>query len=63
MDGDTTNSDYDIITDIEKINMIIFSKDIKYGGERNNSSSAFRDFLAGKSVSSLFGRDTPPGIA
>lgn len=62
MDGDTTNSDYDIISDIGKINMIIFSKDIKYSGEKNNSSSAFQNFLAGKSVGSLFGPDTPPDI-
>lgn len=59
MDGDTTNSDYDIIADIEKINSIIFSKNIKYSGEKNTSAKSFHDFLLGKPVASLFGEDTP----
>jgi hypothetical protein len=37
MDGDKNNSDYDIITDIEKINMVIFSQDLKYGGTSNQA--------------------------
>ena len=37
MDGDKTNSDYDILTDIEKINTVIFSQDLKYGGTVNAS--------------------------
>lgn len=37
MDGDKTNSDYDILTDIEKINTVIFSQDLKYGGTVNKS--------------------------
>ncbi len=63
MDGDTSNSDYDIISDIEKINMIIFSKNLKYSGEINKSASSFRDFLSGRPVAALFGSGTPAGIA
>jgi len=54
MDGDTTNSDYDIITDITKINQILFSEDLKYNGVKNNSQNSFANFLAGKWAPSLF---------
>jgi len=54
MDGDTTNSDYDIISDITKINQILFSEDIKYNGVKNNSQNSFANFLAGKWSPSLF---------
>lgn len=48
-DGDTSNSDYDILADIEKINMILFSKDLKYEGKVNQKTSeAIADFLSGK---------------
>jgi hypothetical protein len=30
MDGDTANSDYDILTDISRINTIIFSEKYEY---------------------------------
>jgi hypothetical protein len=30
MDGDTSNSDYDIVSDIDKINMLVFSQKIVY---------------------------------
>ena len=48
MDGDTTNSDYDIITDITKINQILFSEDLKYNGVKNQSQNSFANFLAGR---------------
>ncbi len=63
MDGDTSNSDYDIISDIEKINAIIFSKEIKYTGETNKSAKSFANFISGKPIEALFGSDTPAGIA
>ena len=46
MDGDTSNSDYDILSDIEKINSLIFSEALKYGGVTNKSSKNFADLLA-----------------
>ena len=48
MDGDTGNSDYDLLTDIQKINSVIFSQDIKYEGATNTSSKSFANLLAGK---------------
>ena len=60
MDGDISNSDYDIITDITKINTLIFSQDIKYTGATNKSASAFRDFLAGKVSAPLFENTQTP---
>ena len=54
MDGDTTNSDYDIITDITKINQILFSEDLKYNGVKNQSQNSFANFLAGRWAPSLF---------
>ena len=46
MDGDTSNSDYDILSDIEKINGLIFSETLKYSGVINKSSKNFADLLA-----------------
>ncbi len=44
-DGDTTNSDYDIITDINKIDKILFSEPLKYEGVKNTSSKALSQSL------------------
>lgn len=44
-DGDTTNSDYDIITDIDKIDKILFSEPLKYEGVKNTSSKALSQSL------------------
>jgi hypothetical protein len=57
MDGDASNSDYDIITDIEKINTIIFSEDLKYRGSKNTAKSSFNDLLSWKPIRALFGED------
>lgn len=54
MDGDTGNSDYDILSDIEKINSLIFSEALKYGGATNKSSKNFAEILAGKIPPPLF---------
>lgn len=37
MDGDTSNSDYDILTDIQKINGVIFTETLSYNGVRNSA--------------------------
>lgn len=44
-DGDTSNSDYDLITDIDKINGILFSENLKYTGTRNIASASLGSFL------------------
>ncbi len=54
MDGDTSNSDYDIISDIDKINMLIFSEKIEYKGTPNQAAHSFADFLARKPIPPLF---------
>ena len=54
MDGDTTNSDYDIVADIDKIDTIIFSQDIRYNGVKNTGAKSFRDLLDGKKAPPLF---------
>lgn len=53
MDGDTSNSDFDIITDIEKINTIIFAQPDKYEGKKNNLNNKLNDFLKGKIADAL----------
>ncbi len=53
-DGDTTNSDYDIVADIDKINSIIFSENLKYSGAKNTSAKSLKDLLEGKKVPPLF---------
>ena len=53
-DGDTSNSDYDIVADIDKINTILFSTDLKYDGIKNNSKNSFGDFLSGKKILTIF---------
>jgi hypothetical protein len=54
MDGDKNNSDYDIISDIEKINMIVFSQDLKYSGTPNQAGKWLSNFISGKAVAPLF---------
>ncbi len=54
MDGDKNNSEYDIITDIEKINGLIFSEDLKYEGSPNAAGKWFKDFISGKAIAPLF---------
>lgn len=58
MDGDTSNSDYDIIADIDKINMLIFSQKIDYMGTMNQAGRQFADFLARKPIPPLFVTNT-----
>ncbi len=45
MDGNTKNSDFDIVADIEKINEIIFTSHSKYDGTKNNASKLIDNFL------------------
>lgn len=52
-DGDRSNSDYDIMYDIERINEIIFSTDIKYKGTKNISSKSLASLLAGNAPAPL----------
>jgi hypothetical protein len=52
-DGDKSNSDYDIIYDIERINEIIFSTEIKYKGTKNISSKSLTSLLSGNSPAPL----------
>lgn len=58
MDGDTANSDFDIVADIQKINTLIFKSQDKYTGTRNKNSNAIRNMIAGSPVAPLFG--VPP---
>ena len=53
VDGDKSNSDYDIIYDIERINEIIFSTDIKYSGTKNVIKKSLASLLAGNEPPSL----------
>ena len=53
MDGDTGNSDYDVIADIEKINSLIFTEELKYNGTKNAGKLSLADLLSGKPVAPL----------
>lgn len=53
MDGDTANSDYDIASDISRINSIIFKQRYDYIGTKNASAQAIADLLSGKSIAPL----------
>ena len=47
-DGDTSNSDYDIMTDIDKINSVLFTETLKYNGVVNRTSESLkRNLFAG----------------
>lgn len=54
MDGDTANSDYDILTDITRINAIIFKEKYDYTGTKNANAGAIASMLAGNPVAPLF---------
>jgi hypothetical protein len=54
MDGDTANSDYDIISDIEKINHLIFTENIPYDGKANSSKRNLSNLISGKPITPLF---------
>lgn len=54
MDGDTKNSDFDIIDDIKKIDAIIFTTPSSYNGQKNPTKTALENFLSGKKAPSLF---------
>ncbi len=53
-DGDTSNSDYDIVADIDKINTILFSAPEKYTGVKNNAKDALSKFLSNKKITTIF---------
>lgn len=59
-DGDTKNSDYDIVADIEKINAILFTEKIDYLGTKNMGKISLTNLLQGKPVGSLF-TNSPSG--
>lgn len=64
MDGDTANSDYDILSDITRINTIIFKEKYEYKWTKNATAQAVADMLVGKVVAPLFPLpvgSTPPG--
>lgn len=44
-DGNTTNSDYDIVADIDRINSVLFSENLKYNGTVNVSSKTLKNSL------------------
>ena len=54
MDGDTANSDYDILSDITRINTIIFKEKYEYKWTKNATAQAVADMLVGKVVAPLF---------
>lgn len=54
MDGDLSNSDFDIIDDINKINAIIFTEGLWYDWKNNISQKSLKDFLSGKEAPKLF---------
>lgn len=45
-DGDTNNSDFDLLSDLQQINSVIFSQPIPYAGLVNNDASAIAGILA-----------------
>lgn len=58
MDGDTKNSDYDIVADIQKINTIIFKEEVKYTGTQNKSVDLLKRLTDGTPIAPLFGGTT-----
>jgi hypothetical protein len=53
-DGDTANSDYDIVSDIEKINSILFTTKLDYIGKKNMSAESFAKLARGEEIGSIF---------
>lgn len=62
MDGDTDNSDYDLVTDISVINEVIFKKKYPYTGTKNANARAIADMISGKPIAPLFPKIVPPNI-
>ncbi len=60
-DGDTANSDYDIVSDIEKINSILFTQKLDYIGTKNMASSSFAKLARGEDIGSVFGNTSTVG--
>lgn len=65
LDGDTANSDYDILADITRINTIIFKEKYPYTGTKNASARAIAGLLRGDPIAPLWpivsGANTPSG--
>jgi hypothetical protein len=62
MDGDTANSDYDIVADIIKINSLIFTEELPYGWTVNKWKASLSNLFAGKPVSPLISPKTQAEI-
>lgn len=63
MDGDTINSDYDLIADITRINAIIFKEKYEYTGAKNASAKSIASLLRGDPIIPLYalvGNMAPP---
>lgn len=60
MDGDTDNSDYDLVTDISVINEVIFKKKYPYTGTKNANARAIADMISGKPIAPLFPKIVSP---
>ncbi len=54
LDGDTANSDYDLLADITRINSIIFKEKYPYTGTKNASAKSIASLLRGDPVAPLF---------
>jgi hypothetical protein len=54
MDGDTNNSDYDILSDITRINGIIFKEKYDYTGTKNWAAKSVASMMAGNPIAPLF---------
>ena len=53
MDGNTANSDYDIVADVEKINALIFTEELKYNGTKNMGKKSLSNLISGKKIAPL----------
>jgi hypothetical protein len=62
-DGDTANSDYDIVSDIEKINSILFTQKLDYIGKANMSAESFAKLARGEEIGSIFGDTSTVGAS
>ncbi len=54
LDGDSANSDYDILADITRINSIIFKEKYPYTGTKNASAKSIASLLRGDPIAPLF---------
>jgi hypothetical protein len=62
-DGDTANSDYDIVSDIEKIDSILFTQKLDYTGKKNMSLESFMKLARWEDLGSLFGDTSTIGAS